>query len=70
MISATQPQLTRSAPKPLEQEQAAKRMAAQTGMTLPFAVQCLAQNEWNYDLALANFNGLKATNSIPPEAFA
>ncbi len=39
-------------------------------MSLSFSVQCLAQNQWNFDQAMVNFNDLKSTNSIPPEAFA
>lgn len=46
------------------------QLAAQTGLIYPFAVQCLQENGWDYNLALANFQTLKASNAIPPQAFA
>ncbi|KDN53084.1 NTF2-like protein [Tilletiaria anomala UBC 951] len=52
-----------------QQEGEVTRLAAQTGMTLPFAMQCLAQNEWQYEQAVANFASLKQAGQIPPEAF-
>ena len=46
------------------------QLAAQTGLIYPFAVQCLQENGWDYNLALTNFQNLKASNAIPPQAFA
>lgn len=38
-----------------------------TGMNAAFSEMCLAQNGWNLDAAVANFESIRAT--IPPEAF-
>jgi nuclear RNA export factor len=46
------------------------QLAAQTTLTYPFAVQCLSENGWNPTQALTNFESLKATGTIPSEAFA
>lgn len=46
------------------------QLATQTGLIYPFAVQCLQENGWDYNLALTNFQNLKASNAIPPQAFA
>ncbi|SNX83197.1 related to mRNA export factor mex67 [Melanopsichium pennsylvanicum] len=46
------------------------QLATQTGLIYPFAVQCLQENGWDYNLALSNFQNLKASNAIPPQAFA
>ncbi|PWZ00567.1 NTF2-like protein [Testicularia cyperi] len=46
------------------------QLAAQTGLIYPFAVQCLQENGWDFNLALVNFQNLKASNAIPPQAFA
>ena len=46
------------------------QLASQTGLTYPFAVQCLSENSWNPEQALTNFQSLKAAGSIPAEAFA
>ncbi|SJX61774.1 related to mRNA export factor mex67 [Sporisorium reilianum f. sp. reilianum] len=46
------------------------QLAAQTGLIYPFAVQCLQENGWDYNLAFTNFQNLKASNAIPPQAFA
>ncbi|TKY87089.1 hypothetical protein EX895_003766 [Sporisorium graminicola] len=46
------------------------QLATQTGLIYPFAVQCLQENGWDYNLAFTNFQNLKASNAIPPQAFA
>lgn len=46
------------------------QLAKQTGLTYPFAVQCLADNAWDAHIALERFQSLKATGTIPAEAFA
>ncbi|KAI3481760.1 hypothetical protein L1887_55607 [Cichorium endivia] len=46
------------------------QLAAQTGLIYPFAVQCLQENGWDYNLAHTNFQNLKASNAIPAQAFA
>ena len=40
-----------------------------SGMTLEWSVQCLEQNNWDFDKAGVNFNEAKAQGKIPPEAF-
>ncbi|KAK0548454.1 nuclear mRNA export, poly(A)+RNA binding protein [Tilletia horrida] len=45
------------------------QLAAQTQLTYPFAVQCLQENGWDPVLAMTNFQALKATGTIPAEAF-
>jgi nuclear RNA export factor len=46
------------------------QLAAQTGLTYPFAVQCLQDNNWNASMAMERFQALKASGSIPAQAFA
>ncbi|SAM80643.1 related to mRNA export factor mex67 [Ustilago bromivora] len=46
------------------------QLATQTGLIYPFAVQCLQENGWDYNLAFTNFQSLEASNAIPPQAFA
>ena len=53
-----------------EQHSMSVQLAAQTGLTYPFAVQCLNENAWNPQLAFERFQALKANGSIPPQAFA
>lgn len=43
------------------------QMRQRTGMNAQFAEMCLAQNGWNFEVALKNFEEIKGT--IPPEAF-
>eukprot|EP00026_Physarum_polycephalum_P003314 Phypoly_transcript_03324.p1 GENE.Phypoly_transcript_03324~~Phypoly_transcript_03324.p1 ORF type:complete len:402 (+),score=39.40 Phypoly_transcript_03324:1272-2477(+) len=45
------------------------KLAEITTMNLEFSEQCLAKNNWNYELALANFQELRANNQIPPAAY-
>jgi len=45
------------------------RFSDQTGMNLTFSEQCLVGNQWDYEKSLINFNELKSTNAVPPEAF-
>ncbi|PWN42678.1 NTF2-like protein [Ceraceosorus guamensis] len=45
------------------------QVAAQTGLTYPFAVQCLSQNAWEPSQAMTNFEQLRNAGSIPAEAF-
>ena len=40
-----------------------------SGMTLEWSVQCLEQNNWDFDKAGVNCNEAKAQGKIPPEAF-
>ena len=40
-----------------------------SGMTIEWSVQCLEQNNWDFDKAGVNFNEAKALGKIPPEAF-
>ncbi|SPO21877.1 related to mRNA export factor mex67 [Ustilago trichophora] len=53
-----------------QQHSMSLQLATQTGLIYPFAVQCLQENGWDYNLALTNFQNLKASNAIPPQAFA
>ncbi|PWN33869.1 uncharacterized protein FA14DRAFT_190982 [Meira miltonrushii] len=53
-----------------EQHSMSIQLATQTGLTYPFAVQCLNENAWNAQLAFERFQALKANGSIPPQAFA
>jgi nuclear RNA export factor len=53
-----------------EQHSMSVQLAAQTGLTYPFAVQCLNENAWNPQLAFERFQALKLNGSIPPQAFA
>ncbi|EPQ28779.1 uncharacterized protein PFL1_03582 [Pseudozyma flocculosa PF-1] len=67
------PHLQNQAPAPgLSEQQHAMslQLAAQTGLIYPFAVQCLQENGWEPNQAMTNFQALKASNAIPPEAFA
>ncbi|KAG2186604.1 hypothetical protein INT44_002828 [Umbelopsis vinacea] len=41
----------------------------QTGLNYSFALQCLADNDWNMTNALESFERLKNINAIPPEAY-
>jgi len=38
-------------------------------MNLEFSVQCLEQNNWDFDKAAVNFSEAKEKGIIPPEAF-
>ncbi|KAN0063105.1 nuclear mRNA export, poly(A)+RNA binding protein [Thecaphora frezii] len=67
------PHLQNQAPAPGLNEQQhtfSLQLAAQTGLSYPFAVQCLQENGWDPNVAMTNFQALKASNAIPPEAFA
>lgn len=50
-----------------EQHSLAVELAARTKLKYSFAVQCLADNQWNPQLAMQRFEELRA--SIPAEAF-
>ena len=55
-------------------DEASKRSLAtsfsdKSGMNLEFSVQCLEQNNWDFDKAGNMFNEAKAAGRIPPEAF-
>ncbi|WFD33645.1 nuclear mRNA export, poly(A)+RNA binding protein [Malassezia cuniculi] len=52
-----------------EQHALALNLSTQTRLTYPFAVQCLVDNAWDPPRALASFNMLQASGTIPPEAF-
>lgn len=52
-----------------EQNALVVQLSGQTGLTMPFALQCLSDNEWNPQLALERFQALKASGAIPAEAF-
>lgn len=43
--------------------------ARQTGLTYPFALQCLQENGWQPQTAMTVFQNLKAQGAIPAEAF-
>lgn len=38
------------------------RLCQQTGLNVSFAVDCLQQNGWNHERAVANFNQVKVNN--------
>lgn len=70
--NALPPHLQAQAPAPGlngPQHTLSLQLAAETGLIYAFAVQCLQENNWDAALALTNFQNLKATNAIPPEAF-
>lgn len=52
-----------------EQHQLSLDLSSQTGLTYPFAVQCLQENGWQPQAAMTVFANLKAQGSIPAEAF-
>jgi nuclear RNA export factor len=52
-----------------DQQKMVIRLSEITTMNLAFSEQCLVQNNWNYELALQNFQDLKNRNVIPPEAY-
>ncbi|GAB5593395.1 nuclear mRNA export [Umbelopsis nana] len=41
-----------------------------TGLNYTFALQCLAENEWNIATAMDSYERLKNINAIPPEAYS
>jgi hypothetical protein len=45
------------------------RLSIETTMNLGFSLQCLRENHFDYDRALANFEDVKSKNLLPPEAF-
>ena len=49
------------------QEALVAQLRQRTGMNAQFAGMCLAQNGWDFETALKNFEEIKP--SIPPEAF-
>lgn len=51
------------------QHDLALKFSAETGLTYPFAVQCLSENGWNPAAAMGVFIPLRNAGSIPPEAF-
>lgn len=53
-----------------EQHSISLQLATQTGLTYPFAVQCLNENAWNPGLAFERFQALKSNGAIPSQAFA
>ena len=47
----------------------ATSFSQKSGMNLEFSVQCLEQNNWDFDKAAVNFSEAKEKGIIPPEAF-
>ena len=69
------PHLQNQAPAPGLNEQQhllSLQLAAQTGLTYPFAVQCLQENGWDPNVAMTNFENLKvrtsSINRVPYES--
>lgn len=54
-------------PTDAQKEALLAQMRQATGMNAQFAGMCLEQNGWDYEVAMRNFEDIKAT--IPPEAF-
>lgn len=52
-----------------EQHKMALQFSAETRLTYPFAVQCLAENGWNGQAAMSVFTNLRDAGSIPADAF-
>ncbi|RSH91777.1 nuclear mRNA export, poly(A)+RNA binding protein [Saitozyma podzolica] len=52
---------------PPNQDMLVEQMRQRTGMNVQFATMCLAQNGWDFEVALKNFEEIKAT--IPAEAY-
>jgi hypothetical protein len=52
------------------QEELAQRFALESGLKLDWAVKCLEENQWNYNIAAGAFTEYKNKGSIPPQAFA
>eukprot|EP00727_Mastigamoeba_balamuthi_P002146 m51a1_g11929 putative nuclear rna export factor 1 (739) ;mRNA; f:692123-696445 len=52
-----------------EGQQMCSKLQQATGLTPEFTVQCLQNNGWNYDRAMANFQELNSRGQIPPQAF-
>jgi nuclear RNA export factor len=52
---------------PPERDALVAQMRQRTGMNVQFATMCLAQNGWEFEVALKNFEEIKG--SIPSEAF-
>lgn len=46
-----------------------KALSDQTKLTPDFSRMCLEQNNWDPNLAMANFNELNAKGAIPREGF-
>lgn len=73
------PQQPAQAPQPAQPEPApgineqqhslALQFSAETRLTYPFAVQCLAENNWDGNAAMAVFTNLNNAGSIPTDAF-
>lgn len=53
-----------------QQHSLALQFANETGLTYPFAVQCLQENGWQAQPAMQVFQSLKAARTIPAEAFS
>lgn len=67
-----QPQPNVPAPAPglnEQQHNLALQFSAETRLTYPFAVQCLAENSWDGHAAMNVFTNLKNAGSIPQDAF-
>ena len=45
------------------------RLSIETSMNLAFSLQCLRENQFDYDRALANFEDVQSKNLLPPQAF-
>ncbi|CAO1613084.1 unnamed protein product [Sympodiomycopsis kandeliae] len=52
-----------------QQHNLALQFSAETRLTYPFAVQCLAENNWDGHAAMNVFTNLKNAGGIPPDAF-
>ncbi|CAO1620565.1 unnamed protein product [Parajaminaea phylloscopi] len=52
-----------------EQHSLALQFSTESGLTYPFALQCLQENAWQPQAAMGVFANLKAQGAIPAEAF-
>lgn len=52
-----------------EQHSLAIQFSAESGLTYPYALQCLQENGWQPQTAMGVFQNLKSQGAIPPEAF-
>ncbi|KAL4792969.1 hypothetical protein BDV19DRAFT_367402 [Aspergillus venezuelensis] len=53
----------------VQQEQLVMQLSAKTMMTLQYSELALSGNGWNMDAALKNFEELKTSGQLPPDAF-
>ncbi|EDQ88381.1 uncharacterized protein MONBRDRAFT_32915 [Monosiga brevicollis MX1] len=56
-------------PDQATQQMMVMQLSQMSGMNQQFSTDCLANNGWNYDAAVANFQQLQAGGQIPPQAF-